>query len=109
MQKPAKVTDAKILIVDDTVFNIFVLRKVLKQVFNLKADGAESGKLAIEMAKNKRYRLIFMDLCMPVMSGVTAACEILQQYQVTIVAYSAGCLSDIEQKELEDVGITSVL
>jgi PleD family two-component response regulator len=43
VQKPAKVTDAKILIVDDTVFNIFVLRKVLKQVFNLRADGAESG------------------------------------------------------------------
>ena len=109
MQKPAKVTDAKILIVDDTVFNIFVLRKVLKQVFNLRADGAESGKLAIEMAKHKRYRLIFMDLCMPEMSGVTAAREILQQYQVTIVAYSAGCLSDVERKELEDVGIASVL
>lgn len=61
------------------------------------------------MVKHKRYRLIFMDLWMPVMSGVTAACEILQQYQVTIVAYSAGCLSDIEQKELKDIGITSVL
>jgi len=41
------------------------------------------------MAMQKKYRLIFMDLCMPVMSGVDAAIEILQQYQVTIVAYSA--------------------
>jgi hypothetical protein len=41
------VTDAKILIVDDIGLNVFVLKKVLKQVFNMKADGAASGKLAI--------------------------------------------------------------
>lgn len=75
----------------------------------MKADGAASGKLAIQMAMHKKYRLIFMDLSMPVMSGVDAAIEILQQYQVTIVAYSARSLSSEEQKELTDVGITSVL
>ena len=47
VQDPAKVTDAKILIVDDIGLNVFVLKKVLKQVFNMKADGAASGKLAI--------------------------------------------------------------
>ena len=109
VQDPSKVTDAKILIVDDIGLNVFVLKKVLKQVFNMKADGAASGKLAIQMAMQKKYRLIFMDLCMPVMSGVDAAIEILQQYQVTIVAYSARNLCSEEQKELTDVGITSVL
>ena len=40
-------TPPAILIVDDFHFNVFSLQSILKQIFNLEADFAYSGKDAI--------------------------------------------------------------
>lgn len=41
-------------------------------------DMAENGQIAVEMFQAVRYGLVFMDLEMPVMNGITAAREIRQ-------------------------------
>jgi signal transduction histidine kinase/CheY-like chemotaxis protein len=62
---------AKILIVDDNEMNLKVAIGLLGPL-QMQIETAESGKQAIEMTKENRYDLIFMDHMMPVMDGVEA-------------------------------------
>ena len=67
----------KVLVVDDNVINRKVARGFLKSyAFDL--DEAESGPEAIEMVRQKRYDIIFMDHMMPMMDGIEAA-EIIRR------------------------------
>ena len=69
--------DVKILIVDDNVINRKVAKGLLKSyAFDL--TEAESGPEAIELSRNNRYDIIFMDHMMPVMDGIEAA-EIIRR------------------------------
>lgn len=60
-----------ILIVEDNDINIKVLKMVLKN-FNEDCDISKNGQLAVEATTNKEYDLIFMDMQMPVMDGISA-------------------------------------
>lgn len=69
--------DVKVLIVDDNVVNRKVARGFLKQyAFDL--DEAGSGPEAIELVRQNRYDIIFMDHMMPMMDGIEAA-EIIRR------------------------------
>ena len=59
-----------ILIVDDQQFVRYALIKELEEDQRFNIDGVGSGLEAIEMVKEKRYDLIFVDLVMPKMNGV---------------------------------------
>ncbi len=61
--------DAKILVVDDTVMNLTVIKALLRRNL-LQIDTAESGQDALEMVRNNRYDLIFLDFRMPGMDGI---------------------------------------
>ena len=69
-----------ILIIDDDAFSVFSLQTILKTNFNLESDFAYNGeegiKKIIQKSYGKRnkgtYRLIFMDLNMPIMNGIQA-------------------------------------
>ncbi len=61
--------DAKILVVDDTVANLTVLKGLLKPT-KIKIDTCTSGKDAIALVKTNRYDILFIDQRMPVMDGV---------------------------------------
>eukprot|EP00826_Nyctotherus_ovalis_P039356 TRINITY_DN3782_c0_g4_i6.p1 TRINITY_DN3782_c0_g4~~TRINITY_DN3782_c0_g4_i6.p1 ORF type:complete len:744 (+),score=180.37 TRINITY_DN3782_c0_g4_i6:35-2233(+) len=82
----------KILIVDDESFNVFVLKKYLVES-GLQADVAMNGKIAIEtMLKRKEkckvcrgYRLVFMDINMPVMNGIVAMSKIKDLVNVHVI------------------------
>lgn len=64
--------DVKVLIVDDNMINRKVARGFLKKyAFDL--SEAESGPEAVEMVRNTRYDIIFMDHMMPGMDGIEAA------------------------------------
>ncbi|MBO4952468.1 MAG: response regulator [Lachnospiraceae bacterium] len=63
------------LLVDDDEVSIEVSRKVLTS-FDMKLDVATSGFSAIDMVLNHDYDVVFMDLSMPIMSGVDAMREI---------------------------------
>ncbi len=61
----------KILLVDDNAVNQQVASEILKKA-GCKVDLSMSGPDAIEMVQHKDYDVIFMDIQMPEMDGVTA-------------------------------------
>ena len=82
-QDEQRITDSftapgvKVLIVDDNVINRKVARGFLKNyAFDL--TEAESGPEAVELVRNVRYDIIFMDHMMPGMDGIEAA-EIIRR------------------------------
>jgi len=74
-----------ILVVDDEIFNINAMKFILKKK-NLEADSCVNGLEAIEKVKQraanncqcrrKCYKLIFMDIFMPIMDGLEASSQI---------------------------------
>ena len=60
---------ARILIVDDIEMNLTVAAGLLKKT-EIRTDTALGAKIALEMTKNNRYDMIFIDDRMPGMSGV---------------------------------------
>jgi signal transduction histidine kinase len=74
---------SKILIVDDESFNVFVLKKYMIDS-GLQADVAMNGRIAIDLILKrkeecricKEYRIIFMDINMPIMNGITTMLKI---------------------------------
>ena len=65
----AFITTAKVLIVDDNEINLKVIAGLL-QKYDIDADIANSGYMAIDFIREKEYDLIFMDHMMPGMDGV---------------------------------------
>lgn len=64
-----KAPDAEILVVDDTVMNLTVVKGLLKKT-EIQIDTAESGMETLEKVKEKRYDAIFIDHRMPEMDGI---------------------------------------
>jgi len=60
---------AKILAVDDNDMNLMVIQGLLKQT-KMQIDTVSGGQEALELCKDKKYDLIFMDHMMPGMDGV---------------------------------------
>ena len=73
---------------DDNIFNLIPLELILKEMFNLNVDKAMNGQEAVTMyTKNlhkkccdTHYKLVLMDLNMPVMDGYDATSAILQLF-----------------------------
>ena len=61
--------DAKILVVDDTVMNLTVVKGLLKQT-KIQIDTAQSGKECLEKVQKNFYDIIFIDHMMPGMDGI---------------------------------------
>lgn len=98
-----------ILIVDDNTINRQVASQILMKS-GFKTDLAFSGPAAIEKVKNHDYDLIFMDIQMPVMDGVTATREIkkLQKKIPPIIAMTAYSMKEDRQRFL-DLGMDDYL
>ncbi len=61
--------EGKILVVDDTVMNLTVVKGLLKQT-KLQIDTAQSGLECLGLVQKKKYDLIFLDHMMPNMDGI---------------------------------------
>ncbi|MBP3198735.1 MAG: response regulator, partial [Butyrivibrio sp.] len=61
--------DAQILVVDDTPINLTVVKGLLKYT-KIKIDTAESGMDTLQMVREKKYDIIFIDHRMPDMDGI---------------------------------------
>ena len=71
-------SNARILLVEDNHTNQQVCLGIIKKL-GLSADIAGNGKEALDAVAKSRYDLIFMDMQMPEMDGVTATREIRKQ------------------------------
>ncbi len=95
--------DAKALIVEDNIINQKLTINVLEK-FGLEADVANNGLEGLNMAKENKYDLIFMDIQMPVMDGVESAKKILEHELATntehtpIIALTANALRGDREK-----------
>ena len=96
---------AKVLVVDDMEINLAVVEALLS-TFEIIPDLAQSGAEAIELAKNNRYDVIFMDHMMPEMNGLEATKRIRElggwNDKVPVVALTANAISGAEQMFLEN-------
>jgi len=96
----------RILLAEDNLFNQKVALAMLKK-HGLSADIAYNGKDAVEALRNKIYDLVFMDMQMPEMDGITATRLIrspdsgVLHPQVPIVAMTANATQEDRQKCLE--------
>jgi signal transduction histidine kinase/CHASE3 domain sensor protein/FixJ family two-component response regulator len=89
----------KILIVEDNPVNIKFIFALFEE-YDLTADLAENGKIAVDMVKSKNYDLVLMDLEMPVMNGYEATNVIRHELKSTvpIIAMSAHAMAGEREK-----------
>ncbi len=102
----------RILIVEDNVFNVKVVKRILK-FWDMEIDIAGDGFEALEKVREKDYNIVLMDLQMPRMDGYEATATIRSweenKYQsLPIIALSASALADFRQKAF-DVGMNDFL
>ena len=101
-----------VLAVDDHLPNLIVLEALLAEL-NVKMTKALSGQEALQIiqqrvdAQQKAFDLIFMDIQMPVMSGIDTTRAIrslestLEDWRMPIIALTAHALSDEKQRLLK--------
>ncbi|MCL2054096.1 MAG: ATP-binding protein [Oscillospiraceae bacterium] len=97
--------DAQVLIVDDNKVNLKVTQQLL-QMYGIKADIADSGRLAVRMVNSGYYDLVFMDHMMPEMDGVETTKLIRSQgdaycRQLPIIALTANAVGGAKDMFLE--------
>ena len=97
----AFITTAKVLIVDDNELNLKVIAGFL-QKYDIDADIANSGYMAIDFIQEKEYDLIFMDHMMPGMDGVETMLRIREMDQgkhgtLPIIAITADALANVKE------------
>lgn len=84
--------EAHILIVDDNMINLSVAKGVIEPL-GMQVDTAASAQEAIEMVRNCRYDIVFMDHMMPEIDGIEATHMIRNQFpsyaNVPIIALTA--------------------
>lgn len=70
-------TEHRVLVVEDVRINQKIAQKMLAKL-GLDCDIAENGLAALEAIKKSEYSIVFMDLQMPEMDGLTATKEIIE-------------------------------
>ena len=107
---------ARVLLVEDNLINQEILKTVLEG-FGIDANVAENGVEALDATALQSYELIFMDMQMPIMDGVTATRELRALgntpetawlADVPIVALTANVMHEDRQRCL-DAGMVDFL
>lgn len=94
----------KVLLAEDIVVNQMVARKLIEK-FGHRVDVVSNGLEAVEAVKNLPYDLVFMDLLMPEMDGLSATRRIRQLEEgkgdIQIVAMTANATNEDVQACIE--------
>lgn len=77
-----------VLIVEDNKYNRYVVISYLKNM-GLTYDIAINGEESVNMTKKNKYRIILMDMHMPVMNGPDAIKEIVKKTHPPIIVMTA--------------------
>jgi two-component system sensor histidine kinase/response regulator len=106
----AALRGARILLVEDNDINQQVARELLEDA-GLAVEVADNGQVALEMVRKNPYDLVFMDMQMPVMDGVTATREMRKLQRLAhlpIVAMTANAMEQ-DRRKCMDVGMNDFL
>lgn len=108
--KPAEpidsISELEVLVAEDNPVNRRVAKGIFKRV-GLEIEFAEDGQQAVDMCREKRFDVVFMDLHMPRLDGFDAAQEILREQGVDaprLVALTAD-LTDEARERCDAIGI----
>jgi two-component system aerobic respiration control sensor histidine kinase ArcB len=113
ISRPAPKNNSKnrILVVEDSLVAAKVLNNILSDL-NCSVDIAETGKLAVYMAKRNDYDLIFMDIGLPDIDGYETTKHIrlneLYKKHVPIIALTAHIDEENKQRCIQ-IGMNAVL
>ncbi|MBM3235423.1 response regulator [Candidatus Poribacteria bacterium] len=91
------------LVADDTEVNRIVLSRILSGL-GVEVIEAENGQQTVEMFREHRPDIVFMDIRMPVMDGMEAAQRIMKEFgkdQFKLVAISASTLKHEQEEYLQ--------
>ena len=96
--------DAKILVVDDTVMNLTVVKALLKQT-KIQIDTVLSGKECLKKIQKNYYDIIFIDHMMPGMDGIETlkAMRVLDNnlnQETPVISLTANAISGAREKYL---------
>ena len=96
-------SDKCILIVDDNKVNIQLASKLLSQ-YGFKIESALSGSECLQMIKNKKYDLVFLDHMMPEMDGITTMKLLISSgYSIPpVIALTANSYDGLKEKYVSE-------
>ena len=97
--------DAKILVVDDTVMNLTVVKGLLKQT-KIKIDTVESGFECLKRVVEKKYDIIFLDHRMPGIDGIETLKRMQElegnlNFDTPVISLTANAISGARQIYLD--------
>lgn len=101
--KPHSSCSGIVLLVEDDLLNMLLLKKLLHKIIpDVKIIEAKNGEEGVRMAIEHSPCLIFMDIAMPIMDGITATKEIRKheangENHATIIALTG--IADQESRE----------
>lgn len=96
----------KVLIVDDATVNRYILRKYIERCSTkLDIHEAMNGYIALDMCKENKYDIIFMDIKMPGIDGIQTTRLILERYPNTFIIGTTGQIEKSVTKEALDAGM----
>ncbi len=98
--------NAKILVVDDNAMNLSVVEGLLKNT-TIQVDCANGGEMALELCKDLKYDIIFMDHMMPYMDGIETLKNIKQMtdgpnIDTPVIVLTANAVSGAKEMYLEE-------
>ena len=104
----AELQPAKILLAEDVMTNRMIFGALLKGL-PYEIDEAENGELAVEKALKSEYDLVFLDIQMPVMDGLSALAALrVANYDKPVIA----CTANVMKEDIEEylgAGFDSVI
>lgn len=95
------ISNLKILIAEDNIINIMLLKKILDQ-WNCNYSLSKNGQEALDMVQTEDFDVVLMDIHMPVMDGFEASRHIrelpdVKVSKIKIIALTASSDVDIQQ------------
>jgi signal transduction histidine kinase/FixJ family two-component response regulator/CHASE3 domain sensor protein len=107
----SRIAPIKMLFADDDAYNLVLYRSIVN-AWGVQADLVKDGQEAIEKAITRKYDIIFLDINMPILSGMEVADYIRNKpnlnAQVPIVALTANVIRDDINSYIE-AGMTACL
>jgi|GEM_PF-6571719 len=107
---PRDFGNLRVLLVEDDEMNLMIVTGILSTFFSISSvETAINGVEALERLKTNTYDIIFMDIQMPVMDGITATKKIRKSgIAIPIIALSANAfLTEIEKAK--DAGMNDYI
>lgn len=101
----------RVLVVEDNEVNTMVITAMLEEI-GCAVYAVENGLAAVETLRNEQFDMVFMDIHMPEMDGVTATQRVREmeggRHHVPIVAVTASAVGD-EESRCREAGMDALI